>query len=155
MNPFELLGQALLLIAAAVFGLGFMLAQASGTWQLPRRVLISLNVLYLVLLVVGLLLTKGFLVFLMFQYIGLVLVLDIVYVAGAASGAGLRAVQQRKRATALDATMLDDYMDVTEFAAREGIEAERALARIKSGYYKGGCRDGRWYVHRSELTPAG
>ena len=47
---------------------------------------------------------------------------------------------------------LGDYLTIAEFAAREGIDEERAQARIESGYYTGGYCKGAWYVHKSELS---
>lgn len=154
MNPFALLLRAIYLAAALLFLTGFVLGASRGTAPLPTRGLLILNLLFLLLLVAGLVLSGGLAVFLMFQYVGLVLVLDIVYVAGACCGAGLHALQHRKQATALDTRALQDYLALEEFAQREGITEERVLVRLRSGFYRGGQHDGRWYVHRSELTDA-
>lgn len=137
------------------FLLGMCLNLVTGSVRALKYCLGGFAILLTIAAVVGLVLSGGLLIFLLFQLIILLLLFLFTVFVGGLCGSGVRKLlhewQARKKVTSQD---LVDHLPVAEFAAQENIETERAMARIRSGYYKGGKFSGQWYVHRSELTQA-
>lgn len=142
-----------LYIFAAAFLLGLCLNLVTGSGRALKYCLSGFAVLFAIAAVIGLVLSGGLLIFLLFQLIILMLLFLFTVFVGGLCGSGVRALWQdfaaRKTVAPQD---LADYLPVAEFAVREGIDTERAVARIRSGYYRGGKFAGHWYVHRTELS---
>ena len=142
-----------LYLFAGAFLLGLCLNLVTGSGRALKLCLSSFAVMFSGAAVVGLILSGGLLIFLLFQLIILMLLWLFTLFVGGLCGSGVRKLLQdhdsRKLVSQQD---LADYLPVAEFAAAEGVDVERALARIRSGYYKGGKFAGQWYVHCAELT---
>jgi hypothetical protein len=142
-----------LYLFVGAFLLGLFLNLGTGSGRALKVCLSGFAVMFAGAAVVGLILSGGLLIFLLFQLIILMLLWLFTLFVGGLCGSGVRKLLQgldsRKVLRQQD---LADYILVAEFAAAEGIDAERALARIRSGYYKGGKFAGQWYVHCAELT---
>jgi len=147
-----------LYIFVGAFLLGLCLNLFTGSGRALKYCLSSIAVVFAIGAGVGLLLSGGLLIFLLFQLIILMLLFLFTLFAGGLCGSGLRSLGRdfaaRKTVASGD---LAEHLPAGEFAQLEAIEPERVLARIRSGYYKGGRFAGHWYVHRSELSqpPAG
>lgn len=151
-----LIEDLLLYLFAAAFLLGLLLRLFTESMRALHWCLGGLSLLFATGIIAGFVLSGGLLIFLLFQLLIFVLVLLFTVFAGAVCATGILRLRQLQGARkTLDAAAAAEQLAVEEFAALEGIEVERALARIRSGYYKGGQHAGRWYVHRSELTPRG
>ena len=151
----ELLTQGLLYTTLAVFIIGVLVTTITGSARAVKLLLGGVTVILVLALAGGLIFTRGLLIYLTFQIIALVVMWYLVLLAGAVCGGGIYLLLHRKPpGKLLTPAELDDYITVTEFCAREGIDTERAEARIRSGYYNGGRVDGVWYIRRSELSNA-
>lgn len=149
----ELVKEFVFYIFSFAFLLGLFLHLATGSVRAIQYCLGGLTAIFIVGAIVGLVLSGGMLIILLFQLIIVVLVLFFTIIAGALCGGGIRMLLDGKRASKnLSEHDIADYVTVTEFCLLEGVEEERALARIQSGFYKGGCLEGCWYVHKSELA---
>jgi hypothetical protein len=149
---FAILLDSIYLLAAIFFLIGLLLTATSGKAQPVKSFLWILTALFTVLIGIGFVFTS-LIIFLLFQILALILIWYMCVVAGAVCGGGLYAFRHKRRATnSLTAAELGDFMPLAEFCREEDIDEERALARISSGYYRGGAYDGRWYVHRSEQS---
>ena len=139
-------------VAVAYFS-GLLLTASTGSVR-PVKVFLSvLSIIFGVASVVGLIFSRGLLVYLLFQIIAAILILYFVVIFGAACGWGIYALQHKKpRGKPLSKLDIGEYLPAAEFAMLEGITEERALARIKSSYYQGGLYEGAWYIHKSELA---
>ncbi len=142
-----------LYLFAGAFLLGLFLNLATGSGRALKLCLTGFAVMFAGAAGVGLILSGGLLIFLLFQLIILMLLWLFTVFVGGLCGSGVRKLLQdldsRKLVSRED---LADYLPVAEFAAAEGVDVERALTRIRSGYYKGGKFEGQWYVHCAELT---
>lgn len=136
------------------FCVGAALTAATGKARPVKLLLLALTGIFAISLVVGLIISRGLLVYLLFQVIALVIILYFVVIAGAVCGGGIYLLLHRRApGQVVDPNELADYLSVADFANAEGVEPERLIARIKSGFYRGGRHAGVWYVHRSELSP--
>ena len=132
-----------------------LLAVNAGSARPVKLLLATITLIGIAGLITGLILTRGLLIYLTFQIIAFVIVLFFVLITGAACGYGLYLLMHRKSpGSTLDETLIAQYVPLSEFANRAGITDERALARIRSGYYTGGLYKGIWYIHKSELGEA-
>ena len=120
-----------------------------------KLLLVILSVLFVLVVIPGFFLTRGWLIFLFFQLLTFWIVIYMFITAGAAAGFGIHRLANRGPGKTLDAAELDDYVELAVFSNKEGLDEARALTRIKNGYYKGGMYQGTWYIHQSELSDAG
>lgn len=151
----ELLTQGLLYITLAVFITGILITTLTGSARAVKLVLAGVTALLVLALAAGLIFTRGLLIYLTFQIIALVVMWYLVLVAGAVCGGGIYLLLHRKPpGKVLTAADLADYLALAEFCRLEGVDADRAEARIRSGYYAGGRFDGTWYIRKSELSAA-
>lgn len=149
----DLIKDIALYVFSLVFLAGLLITAVTGSAAAVRTTLVVFTALFILVSIAGFAFSGGWLIFLYTQLIVLVLMLYFVFVAGAVTGGGIYLLLHKKTpGETLAASQLADYLPVAEFAAREGITEERALSRIRSGYYRGGRCRGDWYVHRSELT---
>lgn len=149
----ELIRDITLYVFAAAFLSGLLITAFTGSARAVKAYLAVLAAITLLAMVAGFWFSGGWLVFVFTQLIVLVLLLFFAIIAGAAAGGGIYLLNHRKPpGKQLRETDLSDYLPGAEFAAREGITEERALARIRSGYYRGGLHAGNWYIHKDELT---
>lgn len=155
MDYFGILANAVYAIAGIAFLCGFAITAITGSVQRVKVFLWALSAVFTLAIIFGFFFTRGALIFLLFQIIALILVWYMCVVFGAVCGGGLYQLRHRRQlGERLTREQLGDYVPVAEFCAREGIDEERVLARIRSGFYRGGtCADG-WYVHRSEQSGA-
>ena len=148
----ELLTQGLLYFTGAVFVIGVLITTLTGSARAIKVLLAIVSGIVVVALVAGFIFSRGLLIYLTFQILALVMLWYLVLIAGAVCGGGIYLLLHRKRVgKALTPAELGDYLPLAEFSRRDGIEPERALVRIRSGYYLGGSCEGQWYVHKSEL----
>ena len=139
---------------SVAFVIGLVITAATGSARHVKLFLAILSAILGVVTVAGLIFSRGLLVYLLFQLISLVLVLYLVVVVGAVCGGGIYILRHKKPVgLKLGPSELVEYLPAAEFATLDGITEERALARIKSGYYRGGRHAGAWYIHKSELSP--
>ena len=148
---FDVLLDSIYLLAAIFFAIGLLLTATSGKAGPVKIFLWTLTALFTLLIGVGFLFTP-FLIFLLFQIVALILIWYMCVVAGAVCGGALYSWRHKQRAAGLAEAELGDFVPLAEFCLKEGIDEERARARISSGYYRGGAFNGAWYVHRSEQS---
>jgi hypothetical protein len=142
-----------LYVILASFMIGALITALGGSSGAVKRLLIGLSLFFFIATAIGFVFSRGLLIFLVFQIIALVLGIYIVIVAGAAVGIVINSFVNKTNALKiLREADLGDYVTVKEFALAAGTSEERVLGRINSGYYRGGCVQGRWYVHKTELT---
>ena len=142
------------IVAASVaFFSGLLITTFTGSARPVKYFLAFIGFIAFAALVVGFNYSHGLLFYLLFQIISVVLILFLIVVAGAVCGGGIYSLLHKKPAGSnLAASELEHYLGAAEFAALEGIPAERALSRIRSGYYRGGRFQDAWYIHKSELS---
>jgi hypothetical protein len=159
-RPDVLPGAARTMITAAIwatitafFCAGCVITALTGSTRGVKILFGWLTAMLVVLLAAGFWLSRGLLIFLLFQIVALILVLYLITILGAVCGGGIYSLRHAAgRGKHLDGATLGDYVELAEFCALEHLEEERAIARINSGYYRGGRHGGNWYIHRSELT---
>ncbi|HTQ99801.1 MAG TPA: hypothetical protein VMH83_07420 [Candidatus Acidoferrum sp.] len=151
----EILSKTAFYASAIAFLAGLLLAAFTGSARVVKIFIAVVSAIFAVVAIAGLALTHGLLVFLLIQLIVVVILLDFVVVIGAVCGGGIYLLLHRKWSPRLHEQELAEFLPVTEFAAQEGIDEERILARLKTGYYRGGRYRGVWHIHRSELTRDG
>lgn len=140
-------------VAALSFITGLLITAITGSARHIKVLLGGLSGLFVLVTGVGLVITKGLLIYLVFQLLTLLMAMVILVVLGAVCGGGIYLLRTRRsNDRGVNPAELGDYLMVAEFATREGISEERALSRISSGYYRGGRHGGRWYIHKSELA---
>jgi hypothetical protein len=130
---------------------GFLITAITGS---PRRVKHFLAVMngIAALIAIALLIVIRAFVYLLFQYITVMLALSFLTIFGATLGYGFYLlIHHKPPGNKLDRNNLDDYLPSPDFAIQEGIDEDRAIGRIKSGYYDGGKIDGIWYIRKTEL----
>lgn len=148
----DVLLDSIYFLAVVFFVTGLLLTAFSGQARPVKIFLWILTALFTVLLGIGFALTP-FVIFLLFQIVALILIWFMCVVAGAVCGGGLYSLRhKRKAANSLTDADLIDFVSLTDFCRQEDVDEERALARIRSGYYRGGVFNGTWYVHRSEQS---
>jgi hypothetical protein len=156
MDYFGILANAVYAVAGLAFLAGLGITAVTGSMKPVKTFLWVLTGLFTLLIAAGFVFSRGLLIFLFFQIVALILVWYMFVVFGAVCGGGLYSLRHRQATgKRLSPSELGDYLPAADFAAREGIEEERALARIKSSYYRGGQYEGTWYVHRSEQSADG
>jgi hypothetical protein len=149
----ELVLDLVLYLFVGAFLLGLCLNLVTGSGRALKYCLSAFAVLFGIAAVAGLVLSGGLLIFLLFQLIILMLLfLFTIFVGGLCGSGVLRLVQDYAARKTVAPQDLTEHLPLAEFAEREGIDVERVLARIRSGYYKGGRFAGAWYVHRAELS---
>lgn len=148
---FDILLDSIYFLAALFFAIGFLLTATSGRARPVKIFLGILAALFTLLVGIGFAFTP-FVIFLLFQIVALVLIWCMCVVAGAVCGGGLYAWRHRRNTGNLGEAELGDFVPLAEFCRLEDVDEERALARIRSGYYRGGAFNGTWYVHRSERS---
>ena len=112
-----------------------------------------LSAVFTLLIILGFVFSRGLLIFLLFQIIALILIWYMCVVVGAVCGGGVYSLRHKHApGKKLTQAELGDYLPAADFAAQEGVEVERALARIRSSYYRGGQYEGAWYIHKSERS---
>jgi hypothetical protein len=150
-DVFGILANVVYAVAGLAFLSGLLITAIAGAAKPVKTFLWILSGIFTVLIVIGFIFTRGLLIFLFFQIVALILIWYLFVVVGAVCGGGLYSLRHKqapgKRLTQAE---LGDYLPAAEFAAREGIEVERALARIRSSYYRGGQYEGAWYIHKTE-----
>lgn len=149
----DLLAKITIAVAILAFVGGVLLTVFTGNFRAFRITLIALSATLGIALVIGMVVTVGRLIFLTFQLLSVIFIVYLLMLAGAVCGYGLFVLIHKKPpGKKLQAAELDDYLPATEFAVQERIDEERALSRIKSGYYQGGLFQGVWYIHKTELS---
>ena len=152
----ELLLTIVLGTFAAAFVIGCLFTLISGSFRGIRILLIILSVLFVLVVIPGFVVTRGWLIFLFFQLMTFWIVIYMFLLTGAAAGFGVyKLIHKTAPGSAIDETELNNYLGLIEFSTREGISEERALSRIKNGFYRGGQFQGNWFVHQSELSGNG
>ena len=152
----ELLLNIVLSTFAVAFVIGCLFTLISGSFRGIRILLIILSVLFVLVIIPGFVVTRGWLIFLFFQLITFWIVIYMFLLAGAAAGFGAyKLIHKTAPGSTIEEIELDKYLGLDEFSMREGISEERALSRIKNGFYKGGQFQGNWFVHQSELSSKG
>jgi hypothetical protein len=150
---FGILANTVYVLAGLAFVAGLLITATTGAMKPVKTLLWALTALFTLIIIAGFIFSRGLLIFLLFQIIALILVLYMFVVLGAVCGGGIY-MRRNKQAVGkhLSQADLEDYLPVAEFCALEGVDEERALARIRSGYYRGGSDAGAWHIHRSELA---
>ena len=149
----EIITDIILYTLLAAFLSGFCITAISGSGKAVRIWLFLLLLVFTGFTIYGFMLSGGLLVFLVFQLVIVLLILVFVIIAGAAAGGGIYVLMHKKSTgRKITESELGDYLSLTDFAETEGVTEERALARIRSGFYSGGNCRGKWYVHKSELS---
>ena len=149
----EILSDLVLYTFLAAFLSGFLITVVSGSGKAVKVWLLLVFLVFTGFTVYGFMLSGGLLVFLVFQLVVLLFILIFVIIAGAAAGGGVYALIHKKpEGNPLAETEINDYLALSDFAGLEKITEDRALARIRSGFYTGGTYQGQWYVHKSELS---
>jgi hypothetical protein len=150
---FGILADIVYAVAGLAFLCGLLITAVTGAAKPVKTFLWVLTGIFTVLIIVGFVFTRGLLIFLFFQLVALILVWYMFVVIGAVCGGGLYSLRHKQPpGKRLTQSELADYLPAADFAAREGIDMERALARIRSSYYRGGQYDGAWYIHKSEQS---
>ena len=153
MDFFGILANAVYAVAGIAFVSGMVITAVTGRAKPVKTFLWALTALFTLLIVLGFIFSQGLLIFLLFQIIALILIWYMFVVIGAVCGGGIYSLRNRRQVgTRMTQAELDDYVPVEEFCALEGIDADRALARIRSGYYRGGAFGKNWYIHKSEQS---
>ncbi len=150
MDFFGILVNAVYAGAGLFFLSGLLITAATGAAKPVKTFLWVLTGVFTVILIIGFVFSRGLLIFLLFQIVALIIIWYMCVVFGAACGAGIYAWRTKQATKRVAEADLGDYLKVSEFCALEGIDEERALARIKSGYYRGGQFGGAWYIHNVE-----
>lgn len=154
MDFFGILANVVYAVAGLAFLSGLLITAITGAAKPVKIFLWVLSGIFALLIIAGFVFSRGLLIFLLFQIIALILIWYMFVVIGAVCGGGIYALRHRQApGNRLTPEELADYLPAADFAAREGIEMERALARIRSSYYRGGQYEGAWYIHRSEQSP--
>lgn len=149
----EIITDFALIVFSAAFITGFVITVISGSAKAIKILLAILSLLFLLAIIAGFIFSRGFLIFLVTQLIALILIFYFVIVAGAVVGGGVYALMHKTHAYRnLTDAELHDFIAITEFCETEGITEERALSRIRNGYYQGGLCNKAWYIHSSELS---
>jgi hypothetical protein len=152
-DVFGILANTVYAVAGLAFLCGLLITAIAGTAKPVKTFLWVLTGVFTLLIIVGFVFSRGLLIFLLFQIIALILVWYMFVVVGAVCGGGIYSLRHKQPAgKKLTQAELGDYIPAADFAAQEGVEMERALARIRSSYYRGGQYDGAWYVHKSEQS---
>ncbi len=152
MDFFGILENAVYAVAALAFFSGLLITSITGAVKPVKTFLWVLTGVFTVIIGIGFFFSRGLLIFLLFQIIALILVWYMFVVFGAVCGGGIWSWQHKQAAKRLGQADISEYLPTAEFCALEGIDEERAVARIKSGYYRGGQFGGAWYIHGSERT---
>lgn len=154
MDFFGILADAVYAVAGIAFLSGLAITAITGRAQPVKKFLWVLTALFTVLIIAGFIFSSGLLIFLLFQIIALILIWYMFVVIGAVCGGGIHSLRHKRQVGArITQDELGDYLPVNEFCALEGIDEDRALARIRSGYYRGGSLGKAWYIHKSERAP--
>ena len=149
----ELLLNAVFAIFGAAFVIGFFFTLFSGHFRGIKILLIIFSILFVILIIPGFILTQGWLIFLFFQLMTFWIVIYMFLLTGAAAGFGVHGLIHKKSpGSIISESELKEYLTLGDFSVQEGIDEERALTRIRNGFYKGGRLEGEWYVHQSELS---
>lgn len=156
MDIMSLLARVALVLALVAFLSGFLITALSGSWRAVKIWLAVIAVIAMALTIVALVLSHNAFVYLMFQFVSLVIIFCFVVLAGAACGYGVYLlVHRRPPGVDMNVANADDFLPLAEFCRREGVPEERARARVASGYYTGGRKGGEWFIGRSELSSPG
>ncbi|MES2603891.1 MAG: hypothetical protein V4603_03080 [Pseudomonadota bacterium] len=148
----ELATNLAIAVAVLCFMAGMLITAITGAAGPVKRLFVILTGIFAIALLGGLIFSRGLLIYLLFQIIALIIVLYFLVIAGAVCGGGIYALLHKKApGSKLRSGDLADYVPLAEFAALSAIDVERAMARIKSGFYQGGRHKGAWYIHKSEL----
>ena len=149
----ELLAGIATISAPVAFISGLLITALTGA---ARPVKIFLGILAAVAgagIIAGFIFSNGLLFYLVFQIISAVVLLCFIVILGAVCGAGIYALRHKKPpGKSLSFLDIEHYLPGAEFSTLEGITEERALGRIKGGFYQGGLYEGTWYIHKSELS---
>lgn len=149
----EAVADITLIATAVAFAAGFLLTVTTGAARPVKIFLAVLSGIFVIALIVGLVVTRGLLIYLLFQIVALVMIAYLIVVLGAVCGGGAYMLIHKKPAgQSLGAADVASYLPAAEFASREELTEERVIGRIRSGYYQGGRFQGAWYIHRSELS---
>lgn len=142
-----------LIVSLVSFLCGLLITAISGSAKGAKIFLGILSALTIIALLIGLIVSGGLLVFLLFQLITLVLIIFFTIIAGAVAGGGIyKLIHKHSAFKQLKEEDLKDYLSLAEFATIEVIDKERAQGRIKSGYYDGGKYKNALFIHKSELS---
>jgi hypothetical protein len=138
---------------AIAFLAGLLLTASTGAARPVKMLLVILTGMFVIGFIGGLIFSRGLLIYLLFQIIALIILWYFMVILGAVCGGGIYLLIHKKPpGKNLGDANIEEYLPALEFAAQEGITEERAISRIKSGYYQGGLRGGAWYIHKSELS---
>lgn len=153
MDTSSIIKDIALYVILAAFMAGLLIVAFTGAARGVKNLLFALSALFFVLIVAGFFFSRGLLIFLLFQIIALILGVYIVIVIGAAAGAVIHsAIHQANTRKVLKEADLGEYVSSKEFALIAEMPEERVVARIHSGFYRGGSVRGNWYVHKTELS---
>lgn len=149
----NLLANIAYIASAIAFVAGFLLTVITGAAKPVKVLLAVLTGIFALALIAGLIFSRGLLIYLVFQIIALILLWYLLIIVGAVFGGGAYLLINKKPPgkNLADANM-EEYLPALEFSAIENITEERAISRIKSGYYHGGLHKGTWYIHKSQLS---
>ena len=139
-------------VLTAAFISGFLITVLTGSGRGIKILLIVLSVLFTLIVIPGFIVTRGLLIFLILQLISMLIIIFMFIIVGAVTGAGIYSLIHKKKSKIVGKDAIHEYLSLGDFSEKEGITEQRALSRIKSGYYLGGLYAGNWYVHNSELT---
>jgi hypothetical protein len=149
----ESLARIASITVAVAFISGLLITAITGAARPVKVFLAILAVISVSGIIAGFILSNGLLFYLVFQIISLVVLLFFVVIFGAVCGGGIYLLRHKKPlGKSLSKPDVENYLPVAEFSTLEGITEERALGRIKGGFYQGGLYEGTWYIHKSELS---
>ena len=149
----DLLAKIAIISASLAFMSGLLLTAVTGSARLVKIFLGILALVFCAGIVAGFVLSKGLFVYLLFQIIALAVALVFAVILGAVCGGGIYLLVHKKPpGTKLTKLIIGEYLPIAEFSTLEGITEERAVLRIKGGFYRGGTYEGNWYVHKAELS---
>lgn len=149
----ELVKQTALYTVAIAFLAGMLLTAITGTARSVKIFLAVMSAIAAAGIVIGMVMSGGLLIYLLFQLVALVIGLCFIVIIGAVCGGGMYALlHKQKPGKPLSEAELANHLPLAEFCLREGVDEERATVRLTSSFYAGGRYQGRWYVHKSELS---
>jgi hypothetical protein len=150
----DTLAHIAIIAVAVAFVAGLVITAVTGAAR-PVKVFLGILAAISVLAIgAGFVISKGLLFYLLFQIISLIVILFFVVILGAVCGGAIFALRHKQPpGKNLDNVNIEEYLPTAQFAALEGITEERAVGRIRGGFYQGGLYEGSWYIHKSELSP--
>lgn len=133
------------------FILGFACTFLNGSIKTVKTCLTVIAIMFFLGSLAGLIFSRGLLIFLLPQLLVFYIFIALMIILGAAAGVLVhRGRKEISSSDKLKASNLAAYLPLPEFLSATGLEEDRVIKRIKSGFYLGGVFQGQWYVHKSE-----